>query len=115
QVGDVLSWEHALDYFHHTGVVFHRPDLFSDRIVLDQDWALDAVYSVFHRGQAVPFLRDSGRFTREDLAAPVWREHSLDEQRLFLGLMESCGVCFPCGKTTLGETRYVAPDLLPRF
>ena len=110
-----VSWEHALDYFHHTGVVFYRPDLFANRIILDQDWALDAVYAVFHRGRAAPWLRDSGRFTREDLAFMVWPDHSVEEQRLFLGLMESCGVCFACGKTAQGEERYIAPDLLPKF
>ena len=115
EVGGVVSWEHALDYLHQTGVVFYRPDLFSSRIVLDQDWALDAVYTVFDRGRAAPWLRDSGRFTREDLALMVWREHSVEEQRLFLGLMESCGVCFRCGETARGERRYVAPDLLPGF
>ncbi|HTG31675.1 MAG TPA: COR domain-containing protein [Thermoanaerobaculia bacterium] len=115
EAGGILSWEHALDYFHHTGVVFYRPDLFASRIVLDQNWALDAVYTVFHRGRTAPWLRDSGRFTREDLALLAWQTHSLEEQSLFLGLMESCGVCFPCGKTDQGETRYVAPDLLPRF
>ena len=115
QAGGIVSWEHALDYFHETGVVFYRQDLFSDRIVLDQDWALDAVYSVFYRGKTVPWLRDSGRFTREDLAAAVWQEHSIEEQRLFLGLMKSCGVCFACGKTAQGEERYVAPDMLPGF
>jgi internalin A len=115
EVGGIGSWEHALDYFHHTGVVFYQPDLFSNCIVLDQDWALAAIYTIFHRGQAVPWLRESGRFTREDLAATVWQKHSLEEQKLFLDLMASCGVCFPCGETAQGETRYVAPDLLPRF
>jgi internalin A len=115
EAGGIVSWEHALDYFHQTGVVFYDPDLFSSRIILDQDWALDAVYTVFHRGRAAPWLRDSGRFTREDLALMVWQKHSLEEQRLFLGLMESCGVCFPCGETAQGEARYVAPDLLPKF
>jgi internalin A len=115
EVGGIVSWEHALDYLHHTGVVFYDPKLFSNCIVLDQDWALDAVYTVFHRGRTAPWLRDSGRFTREDLALMVWREHSPEEQRLFLGLMKSCGVCFPCGKTFEGEARYVAPDLLPKF
>ncbi|HSS47487.1 MAG TPA: COR domain-containing protein, partial [Thermoanaerobaculia bacterium] len=115
EAGGIVSWEHALDYFHHTGVVFYQPDLFSNVIVLDQDWALDAIYTVFHRGRTVPWLRDSGRFTREDLAATAWQEHSIEEQKLFLGLMESCGVCFPCGKTLQGEARYIAPDLLPRF
>lgn len=115
EAGGIVSLEHALDYFHNTGVVFYREDLFSNCIVLDQDWALEAIYTVFHRGRTVPWLRDSGRFTREDLAATIWQEHSEEEQRLFLGMMESCGVCFPCGKTDRGETQYVAPDLLPSF
>jgi internalin A len=115
EAGGILSWEHTLDYFHQTGVVFHNPNLFSDCIVLDQDWALDAVYTVFHRGKTIPLLRDSGRFTREDLAQMIWQEHSVEEQRLFLGLMKSCGVCFPCGRTLQGEERYIAPDLLPKF
>ncbi len=114
-VGGIVSWEHALDYFHQTGVVFYRQDLFSERIVLDQDWALDAVYTVFHRGKAVPWLRDSGRFTHADFAATVWQDHQMEEQKLFLGLMESCGVCFSCGETAAGETRYLAPDLLPKY
>ncbi|HEY0552948.1 MAG TPA: COR domain-containing protein [Thermoanaerobaculia bacterium] len=111
----ILSWEHALDYFHHTGVLFYRQDLFSNRIILDQGWALDAVYAVFHRSQAAPWLRDSGRFTQSDLALMVWQEYSPEEQKLFLDLMESCGVCFPCGEASQGETRYIAPDLLPSF
>jgi internalin A len=115
ETGGIVSWEHALDYLHQTGVVFHRPDLFDNRIVLDQSWTLDAVYTVFHRGRAVPLLRDSGRFTREDLALISWQDYSIDDQKHFLGLMESCGICFPCGKTAAGETRYVAPDLLPAF
>jgi len=115
KAGGIVSWEHALDYFHQTGVVFYRSDLFSNCIVLDQTWALDAVYTVFHRGRAAPWLRNSGRFTREDLALMIWQEHSVKEQRLFLGLMESCGVCFRCGQTAQGESRYIAPDLLPKF
>ncbi len=115
EVGDIVSWEHALDYFHQTGVVFYDQDLFASRIVLDQTWALDAVYTVFHRGRAAPFLRDSGRFTREDLDLLAWQKHTPEEQTLFLGLMESCGVCFQCGTTDHGERSYIAPDLLPGF
>lgn len=115
EVGGIESWEHALDYFHQTGVVFYQPDLFAQAIILDQTWALDAVYAVFDRERAVPLLLDSGRFSREDLARTVWQEHSVEEQELFLGLMESCGVCFRCGTTYGGEPRYLAPDLLPGF
>ena len=115
KVGNV-SWEHALDYFHHTGVVFYQPNLFANRIILDQDWALEAIYAVFDRGRSAPWLIESGgRFTREDLALMVWQRHSIEEQRLFLGLMESCGVCFRCGKSFQGGPRYIAPDLLPKL
>ena len=115
QVGGVSSPELALDYFHQTGVVFHCSDLFSERIVLNQTWALDSVYAVFDRRRAAPYLRGSGRFTRKDLNTLVWSEHSEDEQRHFLGLMESCGICFQHGVDYKGETEYVAPDLLPPF
>jgi internalin A len=115
RVGGRLPWEQTLDHFHQTGVVFYRPDLFENVIVLDQDWVLDAIYAVFSRGQAVPWLRDSGRFTLEDLAETVWQGYSSDERRFFLSLMESCKACFPCGRGFQGEIRYVAPDLLPRF
>jgi internalin A len=115
QTGGITSWEHALDYFHQTGVLFYRPDLFHSHIILDQDWALDAVYSVFHRSSVAPWLRDSGRFTLKDLAGMVWQKNSPGERKLFLGLMESCGVCFPCGEASQGEARYIAPDLLPTF
>jgi internalin A len=115
KIGGIVSWEHALDYFHQTGVVFYRPDLFSNCVVLDQDWALDAVYTVFRRGEMVPLLRESGRFTRADLAAIIWQKYSPEAQQLFLGVMESCGVCFRCGETADGEARYVAPDLLPKL
>ena len=43
------SAELLLDYLHHAGIVFYREGLFDDRIVLDQAWALEAVYAVFHR------------------------------------------------------------------
>ncbi len=115
EAGGIVSWEHALDYLHQTGVLLYHPDLFSDRIVLDQDWALEAVYTVFHRAKTVPFLRDSGRFTREDLASIAWHDRPAGEQRLFLALMESCGICFRSGTAAQGEPRYVAPDLLPSF
>jgi len=115
EVGDIASPEHALHHFHHTGVVFHDPNLFAGQIILDQTWALDAVYAVFDRDKALPMLQEYGAFFRQVLAALVWQEHSEEEQRLFLSLMESCGICFPYRETVAGEPVYLAPDLLPAF
>ncbi len=117
RVGGVSSPESLLDYLHNLGVVFHQPGLFHDRIILDQSWALDAVYAVFERQSAYRQLVGSrGRFTRALLELLVWKEYSEDEQRLFLSLMESAGICFKCrdADRTLGlDVEYIAPDLLP--
>lgn len=116
QVGGVSSPESLLAYSHNLGVVFYQPNLFQDRIILDQSWALEAVYGVFDRRKAYPLiLSQGGRFTESLLAMTAWREYSEPERRLFLSLMESCGIAFKYREADrrLGlETEYLAPDLL---
>jgi internalin A len=115
--GDISSPEMLLDYLHNAGIVFYKKGLFTERIVLDQGWALDAVYAVFHREKCYRQLRTlRGRFTRSLLEALAWRDYSVEEQNLFLTLMTSCGVCFVHreGDADEGvEAEYIAPDLLP--
>ncbi|MGB5084738.1 MAG: leucine-rich repeat domain-containing protein [Methylocystis silviterrae] len=111
--------KYLLKYLHNVGVVFHLPELFEDRIILDQQWALEAIYAVFNREKCYrQLLQLGGRFSRSLLDALVWRERGYDEQeqKLFLSMMQSCGVCFALreGDEKLGvETIYIAPDLLP--
>jgi internalin A len=107
-----------LDYLHDTGTVFYREGLFGDQIILDQTWALDAVYAVFDRASQSfrRIERNHGRFRRSELAEWVWQKHGAPEQELFLSFMQQCGICF----TIQGndhrkrvEAEYIAPDLLP--
>jgi internalin A len=109
--------EFLLDYLHRAGVVFYRTDIFKDRIILDQSWALDAIYAVFDRTKSYDQLRRlGGRFFRSLLEALVWRDHSRPDQELFLEMMCACGVCFVHrkGDAKLGvEPEYIAPELLP--
>ncbi|SUS04594.1 Leucine-rich repeat (LRR) protein (fragment) [uncultured Defluviicoccus sp.] len=113
--GGVSSPPHLLEYLHNAGIVFYRQGLFHDQIILDQGWALDAIYAVFHRDRCYRWIRrNHGRFTRADLADWVWGEHSEGEQALFLSMMQSCGVCFVHREAAQGlEAEYIAPDLLP--
>jgi len=118
EAGDVSSPKYLLRYLHNAGIVFHRPGLFHDSIVLDQGWALDAIYAVFNREKCFRELkRLRGRFTRPLLELLAWGEHSVAEQRLFLDMMQSCGVCFVHRRAPPGadddDTEYIAPDLLP--
>jgi internalin A len=117
--GKVSNPDALLGFLHHAGVVFHRPDLFEDRIILDQTWALDAIYTLFHRQDTLPFLFRDGRFTRELLGQLAWKDKPLADQVVLLGMMESCGICFRAGNLA-GEHEapvweYVAPDLLPEW
>jgi internalin A len=117
QTGGVSSSEALLRFLHNKGVVFHSPDLFHDRIILDQSWALDAVYAVFERGSSYPLIKaNDGRLWPSLLAATVWREYEPEAQKLFLSLMGTCGIVFPYREADadLGlEAEYLAPDLLP--
>ena len=117
QVGGVRSPERLLAYLHNLGVVFYQPHLFGDRIILDQSWALEAVYAMFDRQKAYPLiLSQRGRFTQSLLAMTAWRDYLDTDQRLFLSLMESCGIAFVHrdAEPKIGlATEYVAPDLLP--
>jgi internalin A len=107
-----------LDYLHNTGAVFYRKGLFGNRIILDQAWALDAVYAVFDRASQSfkKIERNRGRFRRSELAEWVWRKHGVPEQELFLSFMQQCGICFPIqweNREKRVEAEYIAPDLLP--
>ena len=115
--GGISSPAMLLDYLNANGTVFYRPGLFSDQIVLDQNWALEAIYAVFDRKNVYGVLiQDGGRFTRAKLGLLVWRDIGEEEQKLLLSMMESCGICFrhrELGRPDDGEFEYIAPDLLP--
>jgi internalin A len=113
ETGKVSSADALLDFLHRSGVVFYRPGLFEERIILDQTWALQAIYTLLDRKRTLPLLARYGRFTRQDLADLVWQKHSVEEQETLLGMMRSCGICFPARAHPQPE--YIAPDLLPEW
>ncbi len=110
--------ETFVEVLHHAGMVFYRPRLFEDRLILDQSWALDAIYAVFTREGAVyeTLRRLGGRFTRPLLDTLLWRARGLrpDDQRSLIDMMKAGGVCFEHRRRgDPDETEYLAPDLLP--
>ena len=116
--GRVSNPKLLLDYLHDTGTVFYRKGLFGDQIILDQSWALQAVYAVFDRASQTfkRIKRNRGRFRRSELAEWVWQKHGVPEQVLFLTFMQQCGICFTIQKEDHEkrvEAEYIAPDLLP--
>jgi internalin A len=71
----VSSPKELLRFLHNTGVVYHQPELFEGRVILDQRWAIEAIYSIYHRQRSYRQLkRKLGRFRLSDLNDLVWQE-----------------------------------------
>jgi internalin A len=108
ETGGVSGSNALLDFLHHNGVIFYRPWHFGSRIILDQNWALEAIYSIFHRDKCFKQLKKlHGRFSREDLELFIWSSYTPAEQNAFLGMMESCGICFRVRKLPNDEWEYI--------
>jgi len=108
------SADALLHYLHQSGDVFHQPGLFCDAIVLDQQWALDGIYTLFDRGRVLPLLRGSGGvFAPELLDALAWNgRYSAKEQALLLSMMESCDLIFRIDQHNDNDC-YAMIDALP--
>lgn len=119
------------NWLDKTGVVFYREGLFENKIILDQAWAIDAVYTIFRRtnekGRRNRTYYDiqgqNGRFTGADLQ-DIWEEkkYILEEQKLFVSYMLSCEICFETTQEEHPDKRdreidfnqrsFVAPQLM---
>jgi internalin A len=118
KTGNISDPAMLLKFLHNAGTVFHRDGILHDKIILDQQWALEAIYAVFHRELCYRALKNAGgRFNRQDLGLYLWdATYSLEEQRLFLSMMQSCGICFAHRNPSdldPDTTEYIAPELLP--
>ncbi len=109
------------DTLAQMGVVYYRPGVFDDRIIVDQSWVLEAIYTLFRRNEEFQDeIEDKkGRFTRRQLERYFWKAagHSLADQRTFLSFMEQCGICFRArpGDDPEYEGDYLIPDKLERW
>ena len=116
--GGVASTEVLLYWLDATGIVLHRPGVFAGRVILDQNWALGAIYAVFDRDRCYrQIVSQGGRFSRWLLGLSKWHAHGDTEQLLLLSVMRRCGICFlhrRAGPDDDPNDEYIAPDLLLR-
>jgi len=105
----------ALDYLHNAGEVFYYANKFNNQIILDQEWALEAVYAVLKKDKVERF---KGEFTLEDLIN-IWKEknHDLREEEvgIFLNFMLSNQIMFSTNESNYMDDnrKFVIPQLLP--
>ena len=108
------SIKSLLTYLHNCGIVFYKEQLFEDKIILDQRWAIEAVYLLFNRTS--PFYQSKkgvGIFNLDEFsnALPA-NKYSESEQKVILTFMESCQICFKNPQKP-NHPEYIVPELLP--
>ncbi|MBD0254479.1 MAG: leucine-rich repeat domain-containing protein [Cytophagales bacterium] len=113
------SSETVLDFLHHKGVLFYHPGLSGEQIILDQKWAIHAVYSLFDRENIFYQVKEGrdGKFKLADLQE-AWKNYSLEEKQLFINFMIGCEICYEVTdkhnlKLAPQQRVYLAPALLP--
>ena len=104
------------DYLHKTGVLFYRRGAFQDQIILDQNWAINAVYRVFDPKGYRSFIEQMrGRFKGE-FTRIFWAEVQDTEREIYLAFMRNCGICYEpyyLKSKPFAEREFIIPALLP--
>ncbi len=106
-------------YLHNTGVIYHDETYLQETIIADQQWVIEAIYEVLdRRGQLYDELTIGyGKKQLKYLFRYFNQDYTPDERRLFVAMMESCGLCFPLREEPYGpvndDTYYVFPNFLP--
>ncbi len=113
-----LDWnaqQVLLEYLHDSGVVYHRTGFFQNKIILDQAWMVEAVYTLFDPEGVFSRLvrRGNGIFTMGDLDEP-WNEYDEHEKSELLRYIMAAEVCYEKRQSSgsFKERTFVAPGLM---
>ncbi|MEL7063989.1 MAG: COR domain-containing protein, partial [Bacteroidota bacterium] len=114
-----VSRPSLLRYLHDTGVLYFNEHQFHGRIILDQEWVIQAIYSLFDREKIFwEILREGGKFNFIKLHKYLKAEKGFKEaeSRIALSFMLSAEICYQLNNpdTDKGEEAIFAiPHVLP--
>jgi hypothetical protein len=106
-----------LQFLHHNGIIYYRHEKLNDDIILNQQWAIDALYAFLDRKNGEHYEKISKEFRGIlplDYLPTLWPEPNYNEEQreILLGFITSNEIGFEVedgGKTS----RYLIPQLLP--
>lgn len=103
------SIDTILYFLHNNGVIYYNEYFLPGKIIIDQRWAIDAIYKIFERGSSFyTLLREfnKGYSTLNRLYTAWGDKYTNKEQELFVSFMKSCGLCFPVRNYTYFNNNY---------
>lgn len=107
-------------FLHHTGLIYSDSWL-GDHIIVDQRWALEAIYKPLDRkSDFYDVMRKDfkGRVRVKVLFDAFGKKYTEDQRWLFLRFMQSCGLCFSLESNEAANSKneeayLVFPEFLP--
>ncbi|MEL6672282.1 MAG: COR domain-containing protein [Bacteroidota bacterium] len=108
----VLSPEKMLEtWLFRSGVVYYQKGKFNNEIILDQAWAIKAIYTLFDRATGVPDqIRESQGIFNGAFVEEIWKKEGYEDRQtheLFISFMLSCDLCV---EVEASESRVDFPD-----
>jgi GTPase SAR1 family protein len=100
-----------------TGVVYYREGLMDNQIILDQDWAIKAIYALLDRKKNYysDLVEKNGKIMGRDLI-DIWSpKFEAQEQKLFIDFMLSCELCFEVTPEPKKEEQHKTVELSERI
>ncbi|WP_373549319.1 COR domain-containing protein [Haliscomenobacter sp.] len=109
-------WEdsmHTLLYFlHQAGFLFWHEKYLKTHIIIDQKWALEAIYQLLDRNGWYPLLKGNALRQRNDLAK-CWSAYTPVQIDLFLDLMQTCELALRLEDEESDNPHFLIPEFLP--
>jgi internalin A len=93
-------------YYHDLGVILHFHDdiILGDKVILNPEWATDAVYAVVDN---MEIQKNYGKFYYKDLSE-IWRNYPAETHAFLIELMKKFELCFELP----GNEGFIVPELL---
>ena len=101
-----------------TGVVFYKKGLFDDKIILNQSWAIRAVYALYDRseeGYYTDIKEEKGNFDGA-LLNNCWADYKPQEREWFLQFMLKAELCVEITtekEASWDQRQFLALEMLP--
>jgi|GEM_PF-903788 len=91
---DKESCSTIIEYLHDIGEVYYQAGYFNNEIILNQSWAIEAIYKILDReSDYFENLEGNGKLEYEDLV-DFWSNYTDNEKELLIGFMLNTELCF---------------------